>query len=158
MTMNPTGGGIRNDRWGKGHFGASRGSRKHFGVDYLGMPDQWVVAPEAGKVIGTGLPYGDGGPWDCYIRFQGASGAIYKLFYCAPLPGIESQEVLEGQTIGQLLDVSAKYKQEDPIKSQGCDYVNAEINDGAAHPSAIQAIAVTIQVGAENHCSVQLDF
>jgi hypothetical protein len=106
--MNPTGGPVRNDKWGKGHFGASRGSRKHLGTDFCGMPGQWVVAPENGKVTGRGKPYGDSGPWDCYIRFQGKT-AKWRLFYCRPLPGVRDRPVVKGQAIGRLMDVSTKY-------------------------------------------------
>ena len=55
--MNPTGGEVRRDKWGDGRYGAPRSSgstkRKHLGHDCLGMPGQWVVAPEDGEVTGT---------------------------------------------------------------------------------------------------------
>ena len=106
--MNPTGGAIRMDEDGSGRFGASRGNRKHLGIDLLGMPGQWVVAPETGRPTSIGKPYGDGGPWDIYFRFKGPSG-LWRLFYCRPIPGILGRTVVRGQAIGTLEDVSAKY-------------------------------------------------
>ncbi len=108
MPINPTGGAIRMDSGGSGRFGASRGHRTHKGVDLLGMPGQWVVAPEDGRVTSLGKPYGDGGFWDVYIRLKGASG-LWRMFYCRPIPGIVGRRVIQYQAIGKLEDVSEKY-------------------------------------------------
>lgn len=43
--INPTGGGVRSDGKGDGHFGAKRGERIHLGTDFLAEAGQGVVAP-----------------------------------------------------------------------------------------------------------------
>ena len=108
MIINPTGGEIRMDSMGSGRYGSSRGDRKHLGLDLMGMPGQWVVAPEDGIVTGTGKPYGDNGPWDVYIRMEGDSG-LWRFFYTKPIQDIIGMEVLQYQAIGKLQDVSEKY-------------------------------------------------
>jgi len=57
---NPTGGDIRNDIQGEGHFGAIRdgGSREHLGLDVLANEGQTIVPPFSGTVgpSGSGFP------------------------------------------------------------------------------------------------------
>ena len=122
--MNPTGGKVRKNRWGDGSYGAGRDynpstgkfRRIHEGSDHVGMVGQWVVATAAGIVTGTGLCYGDGddGPWNQYIKLSTPSGVQHHLFYCSPLPGIIGKDVVEGQVIGRLEDVSQRYRQRFP--------------------------------------------
>ncbi|MBI2095674.1 MAG: M23 family metallopeptidase [Candidatus Omnitrophica bacterium] len=52
---------IRSDRYGKGHFGASRhGRRTHEGVDFLAPPGTPVLTVKSGRVLvsATGKSYG----------------------------------------------------------------------------------------------------
>ena len=108
--MNPTGGMLRNDSWGSGHFGASRGSRIHRGVDVTGIPGSYVVAPAAGRVVRSGYPYADDdGPWNCYLLIREPDGTEWRLFYVSPLPGVIGSDVVRGQVVAQLADVSEKY-------------------------------------------------
>jgi len=107
--FNPTGGELRNDGHGHGHFGALRGSRKHLGRDIVGLPRSYVCAPVDALVVRTGRPYGDGKDYDCYLLIEGNDGATWRLFYVRPLPGIVGSCVTRGQAIGFLQDVSAKY-------------------------------------------------
>lgn len=107
--FNPTGGELRNDAQGQGHFGASRGSRKHNGRDITGNPGSYVCAPADGTVVRTGKPYGDGRHWDCYLLMNATDGVTWRLFYVRPLPGIVGSFVSRGQAIGILQDVSERY-------------------------------------------------
>ena len=43
--ISPTGKGIRVDSEGDGNYGASRGSRRHNGIDYICVEGQEVRAP-----------------------------------------------------------------------------------------------------------------
>jgi murein DD-endopeptidase MepM/ murein hydrolase activator NlpD len=53
--VNPTGGAIRSDSGGDGHYGASRSrvGGVHYGVDYSGVAGQDVVAPISGTIKAT---------------------------------------------------------------------------------------------------------
>jgi len=110
IPFNPTGGNLRNDGWGEGHFGASRGNRIHKGVDITGKKDCYVCSPVDGMVVRTGMPYAnDNGPWNCYLLIREDSGVEWRLFYVAPLLGIVGTTVRKGQAVATLRDVGAKY-------------------------------------------------
>ena len=81
--INPTGGKVRiSDCHGQGHFGASRGSRKHKGVDYCATVGQDVKAIMDGKVTKVGYPYGD----DLSYRYIEITNGEYRIrqFYVKP--------------------------------------------------------------------------
>ena len=117
IAFNPTHGGLRSDKWGDGSFGASRGDRIHEGCDVLGLPGSYVVSPVDGKVVRTGMPYGDGGPWDCYLLIREDDRTDWRLFYVIPLVGIVGTTVRKGQAVAILADVGQKYGT-DPVKGR----------------------------------------
>ena len=123
--FNPTGGKLRNDGWGEGHFGASRGSRLHEGVDITGKRGCYVCSPVDGFVVREGKPYADGGPWDCYLLIREPSGAEWRLFYVKPLPGIVGTTVSKGQAVATLEDVGAKYGKH-PVKKRMLAHCHVE--------------------------------
>jgi len=47
------------DAFGEGHFGASRGSRTHKGIDFACYPDTKILSPVDGIVSRHGYPYAD---------------------------------------------------------------------------------------------------
>ncbi len=109
IPFNPTGGKIRNDGWGEGHFGASRGNRLHEGVDLAGKPGSYVCSPVDGFVVREGKPYADGGEWDCYLLIREQNLTEWRLFYVVPLPGIVGTTIRKGQAVATLADVGQKY-------------------------------------------------
>jgi murein DD-endopeptidase MepM/ murein hydrolase activator NlpD len=50
LLNSPTGKGIRNDSGGLGHYGASRESRLHGGIDFSSTDGQNIISPIDGKV------------------------------------------------------------------------------------------------------------
>lgn len=105
--INPTGRDIRSDTWGDGHYGASRGARKHEGVDYLAVPGQNIVAPVSGQLTRTVFPYRNNTNWmGCEI--EGENCRIY-LFYMIPDDDKIMTFVTEGDVIGVAQDISKKY-------------------------------------------------
>jgi murein DD-endopeptidase MepM/ murein hydrolase activator NlpD len=103
---NPTGLGIRSDPGGDGHFGASRGNRKHEGLDFLCAPGQIVRAVIPGKLV-SAYPYaGD-------VIFAGCrlwgKDFMAKMFYFIPHKHLINEDVLAGEEIGIAQDISAKY-------------------------------------------------
>jgi len=106
ILFNPTGGGIRSDPAGDGHFGASRGNRKHEGIDFLCTPGQVVRAIIPGKLV-MAYPYaGD-------VIFAGCriwgKDWMCKMFYFIPHDNLINMDVIAGEAIGIAQDISAKY-------------------------------------------------
>lgn len=105
--INPTGGEIRNDSAGQGHYGARRGSRLHKGVDYVCTPEQPVVAPIAGVVTRKVYAYVDDPQW-VGLEIRGKRATV-KLLYVAPLDNVMGRWVEAGANIGLAQDISKRY-------------------------------------------------
>ena len=106
ILQNPTGLGLREDTAGSGRFGASRGNRKHEGIDLLCEPRQIVRATIPGKLI-TAYPYPD--DWiytGCRIW---GKDWMAKMFYFMPYSHRINENVLAGEDIGIAQDISLKY-------------------------------------------------
>ena len=79
------------DEHGCGHYGASRGSRIHEGVDLICPPGKEVASGVVGTVTKLGHTYSDD-PSFRYVQVT-ANGYHFRFFYVAPL-------VSEGDTVG----------------------------------------------------------
>ena len=79
---------VRNDTQGEGHFGASRGSRKHNGLDLLCLPGLPIYATDVLHFVRFARPYADkainGGLW------ENPDGAKVKIFYCNPVTTVKT--------------------------------------------------------------------
>ncbi|EAL67009.1 hypothetical protein DDB_G0280935 [Dictyostelium discoideum AX4] len=103
LLVSPTGKGIRNDRGGQGHYGASRGGRKHMGIDFSSIVGQDIVAPISGKVVNfkgarTKYPMLQLYPSKKFTEFD-----YLQMLYVHPPVGINmgaSYQVSVGDTIG----------------------------------------------------------
>lgn len=106
ILTNPTELGIRSDPAGSGHFGASRGGRKHEGLDFLCDPGQIIKAPIKGKMV-SARPYAD----DTFYVGCRIWGAMWmsKMFYFEPYAKLVGENVLAGEAIGIAQDISQKY-------------------------------------------------
>ena len=116
MLMNPTGGPIRDvDLYGSGAFGASRSpSRQHKGVDYVGMPGQWIILPSAGTFDRYGFPYSDalGASYNQYLAFRGVMCgfmAELRLFYVRRSSLGTGGQYERGQVVGRLASLQERY-------------------------------------------------
>ena len=112
--ISPTGLTIRGqDKWGSGAFGASRGKRKHNGVDFICTPGQSVWFPfDVGYMTRIARPYSKGDYLGCEIHAED-KGSFYvcKLFYFIPNATaiIEETKLHKGVVIGKAQDISEKY-------------------------------------------------
>jgi hypothetical protein len=70
------------DDQGCGHYYASRGSRKHMGVDMACLPGTQVGSPVKGQVTKIGWPYA-GEPDIRYVQVV-AEGYQFRVFYVEP--------------------------------------------------------------------------
>lgn len=71
------------DKWGEGHYGASRGDRKHVGIDYCCSPGSIILAIKGGRVTKLGYAYGDDLSFR-YIEITDAAGYAARYFYVEP--------------------------------------------------------------------------
>lgn len=71
------------DKWGCGNFGASRGSRKHLGVDIETKPGDPVECLNGGTVTKIGHPYADDLSFK-YVEITDTAGARWRYFYVEP--------------------------------------------------------------------------
>jgi len=114
------------DDYGCGHFGASRGSRKHIGIDFVSEPGQLVTSDVAGKVTKLGYPYGDDLSFR-YVQVTTDQNVDCRYFYCQPSVAV-SDIVKVGNVIGKAQDIAARY-----TKGKMTNHIHFEVKrDGHA--------------------------
>lgn len=90
---------LRNDVYGKGHFGARRnGGRKHAGVDFLAEIGTDVVAVRSGWVINAEHHRGLGN----YVEIQHAKDLVTIYGHLSEILVKKGQRVYQGQIIGKV--------------------------------------------------------
>jgi murein DD-endopeptidase MepM/ murein hydrolase activator NlpD len=91
---------LRNDSFGKGAFGASRGSskkpRKHKGIDLLVAVGQPVTASKTGRVSYAGIGKGYG--W--YVEIRHPDGRLTRYAHLSEVSVAAGQWIAAGQKIG----------------------------------------------------------
>lgn len=112
------------DGYGCGHFGASRGSREHFGVDMACPPGTEVGSPVRGQVTKLGHAYED----DLSFRYVQIVAEIYqfRIFYVDPAVAV-GDYVEIGDTLGLSQSLYGRY----PAKRTGqmTNHVHFEIRN-----------------------------
>ena len=103
---------IRNDSQGDGFFGASRGRRRHNGIDILVTSGSAVYCPIEGVMFRMAYPYGTtrgNDQWEgCVIVGVGDyKGYEVKIFYMRPF--VMGDYLFPGDIIGVAQDISRKY-------------------------------------------------
>ena len=95
------------DSFGCGHFGASRGSRTHNGIDLLVPPNKEIPSPVVGVVTKLGYPYGD----DLSFRYVEITQQDYKyrIFYVNPTVNV-GDKVEQSSIVGMSQDLDKRYK------------------------------------------------
>ena len=96
------------DSHGSGAFGASRGSRKHNGVDFAAQPNSGVRSVCAGEVTKLGYPYADDLGFR-YIQITDVDGYDVRYFYVKPLIK-EGDHISCDEVIGHVQDLDQRYK------------------------------------------------
>lgn len=98
----------KQDRHGSGEFGASRGSRRHNGVDKACYPGSIVLAVSAGEVTKLGYPYGDDLSFR-YVQVTDAAGNDVRYFYVEPSVHV-GQQVAAGDELGVSQPLGDRYE------------------------------------------------
>lgn len=99
---------IRNDSEGSGEYLSSRGSRKHYGVDFVVSKGQEVFAPEDGVLVRIAYPDANDLRKEGFL-FKGNSGVEFKVFYCSPISSMIGDSISKGTTIAIAQSVSELY-------------------------------------------------
>lgn len=111
------------DDQGCGHFGASRGSRLHNGIDLACNPGTAICSPINGKVTKIGYPYAN----DLSIRYVQvtSNGYDYRVFYVEPCV-----EVGDSVTVN---DVIGAAQELESMNRGGTQHVHFEIKSGGQY-------------------------
>ena len=94
------------DDWGCGHFGASRGDRKHNGLDIVELPGDPVFCFNRGIVTKIGYPYANDLSFR-YVEITDA-GVRWRYFYCEPIVNV-GDEVEAYTQIGTAQGLGERY-------------------------------------------------
>ena len=86
------------DNWGSGAYGASRGSRKHRGVDYKPRQGEHIMSICAGVVSKVGYPYGDDLSFR-YVEVTDRDDYRVRVMYIEPMV-TEGMQVFRHYVIG----------------------------------------------------------
>lgn len=98
------------DDYGFGSFGASRGSYKHQGIDYVTKYEQYFYAPEDGKFIREKIPYANKNTsYNTGLLFVTDSGYEYTVFYVSPYQILNNERFKKGQIIGLCENIAKDY-------------------------------------------------
>lgn len=98
MIICPTRG---NDKWGSGEYLASRGGRKHNGVDKACYKGSVVLTDQDGVITKIGYPYDPGSKkgYFRYVEVRSDAGMRVRYFYIEPCVKV-GQRVATGDPIG----------------------------------------------------------
>ena len=97
------------DLFGMGHYGASRGDRKHNGIDYACYPGSNILAPISGGVSKIGYPYGDDISFR-YVQITTKDQKNVRVFYVDPDVKIGDLVLADKTMIGKSQELGKRYK------------------------------------------------
>lgn len=95
------------DRYGAGYFGASRGKRKHNGVDFVIQPGTQVCAFQRGTVTKLGYCYAKH-PQYRYVEITDSRGYRCRYFYVCPAVS-DGSDIDRGSPLGTAQDLAPLY-------------------------------------------------
>ena len=114
-----------NDPWGGGHYGASRGTRTHRGLDIRVRPNEPVYSPITGQILRKAYPYANDLSYTGVLikgRFEWSRFEV-KMFYLEP---IFLGKVDAGQLIGRAQNLENKY-------SGITNHIHIEVTENGVH-------------------------
>jgi len=99
------------DCHGFGHYGASRGRRKHKGIDVVANVRDQVLACSTGRISKIGYPYSPQDPAKGFLRYvevTTASNHKERYFYCSTTMKV-GDPVIKGQWFASCQDLCCIY-------------------------------------------------
>jgi murein DD-endopeptidase MepM/ murein hydrolase activator NlpD len=95
------------DAHGDGMWGASRGSRKHTGVDFACFVGTKITSHVIGQCTKIGYPYGDDLSFK-YVEVTDAQEKQHRFFYLKPSLKVGDQVDI-GTVLGEVQDLERRY-------------------------------------------------
>ncbi len=120
----------KQDAYGSGAFGASRGTRVHKGIDYCCYPGSVIHSPVAGVCTKLGFPYSDDLMFR-YVEVTTTDKLRHRFFYISP-EVVKGDVIVVGQPIGISQDIAGRYR--DPGKPSMTGHCHYEILDTDGNP------------------------
>ena len=101
----------KNDKWGSGVFGASRGERPHLGVDLSLRPNAPFFAPVDMEIYSTSIPYSNDSTYSGYkfTYHDGSNTYDGRLWYVNPDASLLGKTIRKGEFLGYAQDLTLKY-------------------------------------------------
>ena len=101
----------KNDKWGSGVFGASRGERPHLGVDLSVRPNAPFFAPVDMEIYSTSIPYSNDSTYSGYkfTYYDGSNTYDGRLWYVNPDTSLLGKTIRKGEFLGYAQDLTLKY-------------------------------------------------
>lgn len=108
LIESPTGKGIRSDSQGDGRYFASRGTRRHRGLDFICNPGQVVTCPiDNAKAVRTAYPYADTREYSGVLLRNSQFEIL--IFYMDVRQSIFGKTLAQGDIIGTAQDITRRY-------------------------------------------------
>lgn len=95
------------DKHGAGYYGASRGKRKHVGVDFAVEAESKICAFRRGIITKLGYAYADDLSFR-YAEIKDSRGYYCRYFYCEPCVDV-GDSIDMGSHIGDSQDLRRRY-------------------------------------------------
>ncbi|CAH1387007.1 M23 family metallopeptidase [Candidatus Nitrotoga sp. M5] len=95
------------DKWGSGHYHASRGTHLHNGVDKLAMAGSQLKSLTDGYVTKLGFAYADDLSYR-YVQVSDGQGHDLRYFYLDPKVEVD-QRVYKGDILGEVQNLGRRY-------------------------------------------------
>lgn len=101
----------KNDKWGSGVFGASRGERPHLGVDIAIRPNAPVFAPVDMEIYDISYPYTDTRALTGYkfTYHDGANSFDGRMWYVNFDSALLGKTIRKGEFVGYAQDLDMRY-------------------------------------------------
>jgi hypothetical protein len=117
---------VRDDEWGKGHFGARRGSKCHDGVDLIVTPGQPIFSMIDGLVEKYEQCYTSDARWHG-VQIANAMLRV-ELWYMEAKNTVAVDEYVNaGQMIGVAQDISEKYPPTEKIPHEMTPHIHVRV-------------------------------
>lgn len=99
------------DAFGKGHFGASRKSRVHNGIDLVVIPGQDIFCPTDSTFVRYSYPYVEDTKYRGLWTITEDDGDVYEsvVWYIVPMYFKLHEDIMCGERVGIAQNIALKY-------------------------------------------------
>jgi len=116
------------DSYGEGYFGASRGKRKHLGIDYCCYPGSVILSPVSGVVSKVGYTYADDLSFR-YVEVTAVDKLRYRIFYIEPCVSLDDHVLARETALGVSQTLGYRYPADENHPSPITEHVHFEVRN-----------------------------